>query len=65
MVDRIAEIELDKKDVFNHRIILRDNVGYILETIEVKASKSEDVFKKITEKWLKETTCQAKGQSSI
>jgi hypothetical protein len=57
---RIDTIELDNKDIYNMRIVLRDETGWILESMPVNEQTAEPMLKKITEKWLKECINESK-----
>jgi len=51
-ISKIRSIELDRTTLFKHKILLKDEAGWILEEIPVKENNGWEVFKMIYEKWV-------------
>lgn len=47
----IASIELNREELFNHKILIKDNTGYVLEEIPVKENNEWESFMLIYKSW--------------
>jgi len=57
-IARIKSIELNREKLFDHKIVIKDKDGWVLDTISVKEHNENEVFKMVVQKWLSHPSSQ-------
>lgn len=50
-IRQIKSIELDRSKPFNHKVLIKDETGYVMQEIKVEESKGWEQFALIYKAW--------------
>lgn len=61
-ISQIKSIELDRSKAFNHKVLIKDSTGYIMQEIKVEESKGWEQFSLIYKAWAEHPEFNGEGK---